>query len=122
MFDVEKLVGIVYDLLEAEAESKEYNLKIRKEKGYEPDDCLWIPSLNGSEAYRLGELSERRDRSHWILADVCTMLDVDKELLIAAVKSIQRWQKHGGKYDRCIGGYSLISAEDGERLARFIKK
>ena len=52
MYDIEKLVGIVCDLLEAETEVRKYNLEIRKEKGYAPDACLWIPSLDGDKAYR----------------------------------------------------------------------
>ena len=90
MYDIEKLVGIVCDLLEAEADCRKYNLEIRKKKGYMPNTELWIPSLGGSEAYRLGELSERYDRSAWMLTDICEMLDIDQYLLVAAVKSMQR--------------------------------
>ena len=59
MYDVEKLVSIVCDYLDAEADYMKYSLDARKELGLAPDSTLWIPSLNGSKAYRLGELFEK---------------------------------------------------------------
>ena len=55
MYDVEKLVSIVCDYLDAEADYMKYSLDARKDLGLAPDSALWIPSLNGSKAYRLGE-------------------------------------------------------------------
>jgi len=37
MYDVEKLVSLVCELFDAEAEGKKYNLEVRKNKGYSPD-------------------------------------------------------------------------------------
>ena len=54
MYDVEKLVSIVAEYLEAVEENKKFNLELRKQKGWMPDTCIWIPSLDGSNAYRLG--------------------------------------------------------------------
>ncbi len=120
MYDIEKLVGIVCDLLEAETEVRKYNLEIRKEKGYAPDACLWIPSLDGDKAYRLGELSERYNRSAWILADICAMLDIDQTLLIAAVKSMQRKERHNGRWDN--PNYTQwMRREDKARLVKFLQ-
>lgn len=48
MYDVEKLVSVVCDYLDAEADYKKYSLDVRKELGLAPDSPLWIPSLNGS--------------------------------------------------------------------------
>lgn len=90
MYDVEKLVSVVCDYLDAEADYKKYSLDVRKELGLAPDSTLWIPSLNGSKAYRLGELSEKSGATGSILADICAMLDINQELLVAAVKSMQR--------------------------------
>lgn len=59
MYDVEKLVSIVCDYLDAEADYMKYSLDARKELGLAPNSTLWIPSLNGSKAYRLGELFEK---------------------------------------------------------------
>ena len=99
MYDIEKLVGIVCDLLEAEADCRKYNLEIRKKKGYMPNTELWIPSLGGSEAYRLGELSERYD----------------------AVKSMQRKERHNGRWDN--PNYTCwMNHEDKVRLAEFLAK
>lgn len=49
MYDVEKLVSIVCDYLDAEADYMKYSLDARKELGLAPDSTLWIPSLNGSK-------------------------------------------------------------------------
>ena len=120
MFDIEKLVGIVCEVLEAETEARKYNLEIRKEKGCAPDATLWVPSLGGSEAYRLGELSERCSRGWGMLADICEMLDIDQSLLIAAVKSMQRKERHNGRWDNpnytCWMGW-----KDKEKLGKFLQ-
>ena len=94
MYDVEKLVSIVCDYLNAEADYMKYSLDARKELGLAPNSTLWIPSLNGSKAYRLGELSEKSGATGSILADICAMLDINQELLVAAVKSMQRKERH----------------------------
>lgn len=120
MYDVKKLVSIVCEVLEAETESRKYNLEIRKEKGMAPDSCLWIPSLNGSDGYRLGELSERSNRSGWILADICAMLDIDQKLLIAAVKSMLRKERHNGRWDNPNYTY-WMDYRDKERLMKFLQ-
>lgn len=99
MYDVEKLVSVVCDYLDAEADYKKYSLDVRKELGLAPDSPLWIPSLNGSKAYRLGELSEKSGATGSILADICAMLDINQELLVAAVKSMQRKERHNGRWD-----------------------
>lgn len=119
MFDIEKLVGIVCDVLDTAEESREYNQKVRKEKGYAPNASLRVPSLGGSEAYRLGELHERCACGWRILADVCAMLNVDQSLLVAAVKSMQRKERHNGRWDN--PNYTQwINCKDKERLARFL--
>ncbi len=119
MYNVEKLVSIVCELLDAQADEKAYNLKIQKDKGYVHDTCLWIPALGGSEAYWLGELTERSRQIGCNLATVCDMLDVDQNRLIAAVKSMRRKECHGGKWDNpdltC-----WMEREDKERLCRFL--
>lgn len=121
MYDVEKLISLVCELFEAEEANKQYNLEVRKNKGYLPDTCLWIPSLGGSEAYRLGELAGRSKQLSWNLATVCDMLDIDQDRLIAAVKSMQRKERHNGRWDNpdltC-----WIGREDKERLCRFFSK
>lgn len=77
MYDVEKLVSIVCDYLDAEADYMKYSLDARKELGLAPDSTLWIPSLNGSKAYRLGGLSEKSGATGSILADICAMLNIE---------------------------------------------
>jgi len=119
MYDVEKLVSIVCELFDAEADDKKYNLKVRKDKGYAPDACLWVSTLGGSEAYRLGELSGRSEQIGWNLATVCAMLDVDEERLIAAVKSMQRKERHNGRWDN-PNLTCWMGQDDKKRLCRFL--
>lgn len=120
MYDVEKLVSIVVEYLEAVEENKKYNMALRKQKGCMPDTCIWIPSLDGSSAYRLGELYGREQQRSFVLADICAMLDINQDRLVAAVKSMQRKEKHNGRWDNpnltCWMGW-----EDKERLRRFIQ-
>ena len=117
MYDVEKLVSIVCDYLDAEADYMKYSLDARKELGLAPDSTLWIPSLNGSKAYRLGELSEKSGATGSILADICAMLDINQELLVAAVKSMQRKERHNGRWDN--PNYTCwMNEDDKKRLAR----
>ena len=73
MYDVEKLVSVVCDYLDAEADYMKYSLDVRKELGLAPDSTLWIPSLNGSKAYRLGELFESQERpeAFWLTSAPC---------------------------------------------------
>lgn len=119
MYDVEKLVSVVCDYLDAEADYKKYSLDVRKELGLAPDSTLWIPSLNGSKAYRLGELSEKSGATGSILADICAMLDINQELLVAAVKSMQRKERHNGRWDN--PNYTCwMNEDDKKRLARFL--
>ena len=120
MYDVEKLVSIVAEYLEAVEENKKYNMALRKKKGWMPKTCIWIPSLDGSSAYRLGELYGREQQRSFVLADICAMLDINQDRLVAAVKSMQRKEKHNGRWDNpnltCWMGW-----EDKERLRRFIQ-
>lgn len=119
MYDVEKLVSIVCEYFEAVSDEEKYNLEVRKNKGYLPHTELWIPSLSGSEAYRLGELSERAAQASRDLATVCDMLDIDQDRLIAAVKSMLRKERHNGRWDNpnltCWMNYG-----DKDRLRRFL--
>ena len=76
-------------------------------------------SLNGSKAYRLGELSEKSGATGSILADICAMLNINQELLVAAVKSMQRKERHNGRWDN--PNYTCwMNEDDKKRLARFL--
>lgn len=121
MYDVEKLVYIVFDVLDSEMEYRKYNLKVRKENGIRKDYTLYIPYLDASTAYRFGELSERYNRSTRILADICAMLDIDQGRLISAVKSIRRWESHNGRYDRDTMFPYCVSYHDKRQLFDYLK-
>lgn len=120
-YDVEKLVNIVCEYLEAEADAKAFNLKIRKDRGLSPDSTIWGPSLNGSDGYRLGELSERAQRSGWILSDICQMLDINQDRLISAVKSMRRWERRSWRWNASAYIIDGITQKDKERLMQYLK-
>lgn len=122
MYDVEKLISIVSDFLEAETEDKKFNLEIRKKMGLQPDSSLWGPSLNGSDSYRLGELSERSSRSGWILSDICIMLDIDQDRLISTVKSMQRWERRRWHLNEDVCLIGSMQQKDKEHLMQYLKK
>lgn len=122
MFDVEKLVSIVCEVLENENEMRKHNREMRRARGkIGAAACIWIPSLDGSTAYRTGELSERSAEGWRRLSDICDMLDIDQGALIAAVKSMQRWERHNGRYDRDTSVTCWINSGDKERLEKFIE-
>lgn len=119
MYDVEKLVSIVCELFDAKETCKKYNLEVRESKGYLPDTCLWVPFLGGSEAFRLGELTERTRQIRFDLATVCDMLDIDQGRLITAVKSMLRKERHNGRWDN-PNLTCWMSRDDKESLCRFL--
>ncbi len=120
MFNVEQLVSIVVDTLEAEKEYRQNNVKIRQQKGLRLDSVIWIPTLDGSAAYDMGVSCEKADRTSSMLRDICVMLDIDQTKLIAAVKSMQRKERHNGRWDNpCLT--CNIGWNDKERLCKFLR-
>lgn len=121
MFDVEKLVSIVCEVLENENEMRKHNREIRRARGLDTTSCIWISLLDGSTAYRTGELSGQSAEGWRRLSDICDMLDIDRGALIAAVKSMQRWERHNGRWDRDTAVTCWMSNEDKKHLEKFIK-
>lgn len=117
MYDVEKLVSLVCELFDAEAEGKKYNLEVRKNKGYSPDAYLWVSTLGGSEAYRLGELAERSRQIGWSLATVCDMLDINQDGKAAEAPGRIRYERSDRRaYQRDSAGrgyYFLTGGQHG---------
>ena len=119
-FDAEKLISMVYELLESVADHKKYGLEVRAEMGLKPDASLWIPALDGATAYWLGEKSGSEAVRWRMMQDMCDMLGIDMERLIAAVKSMQRKECHGGKWDNPCLTYRMYK-DDKDRLIRFLR-
>lgn len=120
-YDVEKLITIVTDYLDCVAELKKYNLDIRERLGKEPDDCLWVPALDGSMAYRLGELTERENMTDWCVIYACELLNVDRNRLVSMVKSMRRWESHNGRWDRDSSVTCWISRKNKDRLIEYLE-
>ncbi len=119
-FDAEKLISMVYELLESVADHKKYRLEVRAEMRLKPDASLWIPALDGATAYRLGEKSESEAVRWRMMQDMCDMLDIDMERLIAAVKSMRRKECHNGRWDNPDLTYRMCK-DDKDRLIRFLR-
>ena len=56
MYDVNKLIGMVYTALENEEEKEKYYIEIRKDKRKSKGDLIYIEHINGITAYRVEEL------------------------------------------------------------------
>lgn len=108
MYDVEKLVSIVCDYLDAEADYMKYSLDARKELGLAPDSTLWIPSLNGSKAYRLGELSEKSGATGSIDDAVI------RNALLTAVNRITLMDEKSGEFEAGDGNQNMVTFEVSE--------
>ena len=63
MFDIQKLIAIVTDALDDNAEMIRHNIQIRANMGLPKDALLWVPTMKGDVAYRTGELTERQGNS-----------------------------------------------------------
>ncbi len=122
MLDVEKLISIVTDVLEAKMEYEKFYRELRKEKRIPSGMCLWIPSLNGSEGYRLGELYERYYRSSLVLFDVCDVVGIDYKRLIAAAKSMQRKERCNWRWNASFSCLTcFVNQDDKERMCKFLQ-
>lgn len=108
--DIVKLLDYTEEVLNTEAEMKLHRRTLPA--------LVWIPDLDGSAAYREGELDARSSEAWNGLATVCHILGLEEKELIAVAKSIRRWQIHGGKYDRLV--YYKPGTED--RIARYLKR
>lgn len=122
MFDIQKLIAIVTDALDDNAEMIRHNIQIRANMGLPKDALLWVPTMKGDVAYRTGELTERSSQNWRKICDICHFEDVDPERLISAVKSMQRWEKHNGRWDRKAWPTSILTLSDERRLVKYLKK
>lgn len=120
MYNINMLITIAGNALDAEHDYLAYCRDTRRELGLYPNTELWIPGLDGSKAFRLGELSERSSQKWSSVAEICNLLGIDQDRLIAATKSISRWEENHGHYDRVV--HVCKDNSDGRRLARFLCK
>ncbi len=81
---------------------------------------IWIPTLDGSTAFDMGVSCERARQTSSMLSDICDMLDIDQTRLIAAVKSMQRKERHNGHWDNpCLT--CSMEQDDKDRLCKFLE-
>jgi len=118
MYDVKKVISIVFDALYAEQDMEEYCRELKIKEKIPVNETIWIPALEGSKAHRLGVLYERAGRMWREIADICSILNIDQNCLIASVKAMRRWEKHNGLYDRVLNVDSY--SENGACLVRFL--
>ena len=120
MYDINMLITIADNALDAEHDYLTYCRDTRKELGLYPNAELWIPSLDGSKAFRLGELSERSTQKWSEVTEICNLLGIVLDRLISDTKSISRWEKDHGRYDRIV--HICRDNDAGRRLAQFLLK
>lgn len=114
------LISIVADTLSSNEDYLAYCREIRENRGLTHDASIWIPNLDGSTAHRLGAKGEKTDQMYYSLANICSLMHFDQNALIACVKSMQRWEKHNGRWDRDISLFMQLSHRDAESMKRFI--
>ena len=106
----------------------EHTFKIEKELKITTEnivDCVLCCEAGGFDYW--GELcsdekgyeAARQRLTEREKADICAMLDINQELLVAAVKSMQRKERHNGRWDN--PNYTCwMNEDDKKRLARFL--
>lgn len=99
---IDILINVVSDALDANQAYLAFCRELRTKRGLLPNESIWIPSLSGSDAYRLGELCERESAKWSSVVQFCHLMGLEPDLLIATVKSINRWEAHNGLYDRSL--------------------
>lgn len=90
-FNPHVLITYVNDYFYAEEERR---LFLRKWKGG------WWESKTAQEREDYTKYSERSDKMWDALVSMCQMINIDIDRLLAIVKSINRYDKNHGKYDR----------------------
>jgi len=99
---IDMLINVVSDALDANKDYLAFCRELRTKQGLLPKESIWIPSLSGNDAHRLGELCERESAKWSGVAQICHLMGLESDLLIATVKSIKRWEAHNGLYDRSL--------------------
>ncbi len=61
---------------------------------------LWLPSLPAEKQVAYTKHDERVSCKWDMVRMMCKMVDVDSDALIGMVKAINRYERHGGKWDR----------------------
>ena len=89
---IENLCFEYFETVEArELKARELRLKYKDSLCF--DGSLWIPSLEGSDAYRQGELCERVQAKDDMVNLVCKLNGIDSTALFSLAKSIRNWYK-----------------------------
>lgn len=99
---IDILINVVSDAMEATQEYLAFCRDLRAKHKMSLGSTIWIPSLPGSEAHRLGELCERESARWASVTQICQLMELDQDFLIATVKSIKQWEAHNGLYDRNV--------------------
>ena len=87
---IDILINVVSDAMEATQEYLAFCRDLRAKHKMSLGSTIWIPSLPGSEAHRLGELCERESARWASVTQICQLMELDQDFLIATVKSIKQ--------------------------------
>lgn len=112
-YDVNVLLDIVRDYFCEETELQMFL------KTWTPG---WGPNKPPEERISYAKHDERATATWKAIVAACRLVDADIDTLIAVVKSIDRYEKHSGKYDRCVHFYNgserhfrrMVAKDDGD--------
>ena len=68
---IDMLINVVSDALDANRDYLAFCRELRTKRGLLPKESIWIPSLSGNDAHRLGELCERESAKWSGVAQIC---------------------------------------------------
>lgn len=105
------LVQMVQEYHEsAEAYNKTLNSRPTLEGYMKDGEIDWSTYTDAKHAWKIdinGDY-ERLKATRYMLNIACNTMGLDIEKVESTIKAINRWEKHGGKYDRTVYSWSLI--------------
>lgn len=65
---------------------------------------IWQIDYNG--------ICERLNATRYMFTIACATMGLDQGKLESTIKAINRWEKHGGKYDRIVYGWTMVNCNE----------
>lgn len=87
---IDALFSSAVDYLEAAYAYEKYVRDLRNKRNISDYLEIWIPSLDGSDSYRLGEITQDELNARYFMYTLCDIADIDPDDLLPVVKSMFR--------------------------------
>lgn len=110
-YSLETLKRAVTEYLNAE---EEYRIFL---KSWKPG---WWENKTAKEREDYTKFDEREQGAWNTVIMMCKMIHIEPDTLIPIIKSVNRWEKHSGKYDRCILSLDDLNWETSESIREAI--